>query len=65
MNEQIHCITYEGETAWNEWENDDSDFFELYSVHIKKLRQFFSHILLPIHSSVASYKCFKKLISDI
>ena len=42
-----------------------ANFFELYSVHIKKLGQFFFHTLLPIHSSVASYKCFKKLISDI
>ena len=54
MNEQIHCITNEGDTAWNEWENDHSNFFELYSVHIKKLGKFFFHTLLPIHSSVAS-----------
>ena len=65
MNEQIHCITNEGEMVWNEWENDDSDFFKLYSVHVKKLGQFFFHTLLPRHSSVASYKCFQKLISDI
>ena len=42
MNEEILCITNEGEAAWNEWENDDSDFFELYTVYIKKLGQFFS-----------------------
>ena len=65
MNEEIRCITNEGETAWNEWENDDSDFFRaLFSVY-KKIRAIFSHTLLPIHSSVASYKCFKKLISNI
>ena len=25
MNEEIRCITNEGKTAKNEWENDDSD----------------------------------------
>ena len=65
MNEQIRCITNEGETAWNEWENDDSDFFQaLFSVY-KKIRAIFFHTLLSIHSSVASYKYFKKLIKDI
>ena len=65
MNEEIRCITNEGEAAWNEWENDDSDFFRaLYSL-CKKLRAIFFHTLLPIHSSIASYKYFKKLISDI
>ena len=37
MNEEIPCITNERETAWNEWEKDDSDFLQaLYSVYIKK-----------------------------
>ena len=27
MNEEIHCITNEGKTAKNEWENDGSHFF--------------------------------------
>ena len=26
MNEEICCITNKGNTAKNEWENDDSDF---------------------------------------
>ena len=66
MNEQIRCITNENETAWNEWENDDSEFFRaLFSAYKKVRAIFFLHTLLPIHSSVASYKCFKKLISDI
>ena len=65
MNEQIHCITNEGETAWNEWENDDSDFLgALCSVH-KKIRTISFHNLLPIHQFVASYKYFKKLISEV
>ena len=40
-------------------------FFELYTVFIKKLRQFFSHPLLAIHRSVGSYKYFKKLICEV
>ena len=40
-------------------------FFELYTVYIKKLEQFFFHTLLAIHRSVASYKHFKKLISEV
>ena len=65
MNEEIRCITNERETAWNERENDDSDFLRaLYSVH-KKIRTIFFHTLLPIHRSVASYKYFKKLISEV
>ena len=38
---------------------------ELYIVYIKKLGQFFFHTLLAIHRSVASYKYFEKLISDV
>ena len=46
MNEQIRCIANEGETAWNEWEYDDSDFFQaLFSVY-KKIRAIFFHTLL-------------------
>ena len=40
-------------------------FFGLYTVYIKKLGQFFFHTLLSIHRSVASYKCFKKIISEV
>ena len=47
MNEKIMTLT----------------FFELYTVYIKKLGQFFSHTLLAIHLSVGSYKYFEKLIS--
>ena len=65
MNEEIHCITNEGKMARNEWENGDSNFLRaLYSVY-KKIRIIFFHILLIIHHSVASYKYFKKLISEV
>ena len=65
MNEEIRWITNEGETARNEWGNDDSDFLRaLYSVY-KKIRTIFVHTLLAIHCSVASYKYFKKLISEV
>ena len=40
-------------------------FFELYTVYIKKLGQFFSHTLLAIHRTVGNYKYFKKLISEV
>ena len=40
-------------------------FFELYTVYIKKLEQFFFDTLLAVHHSVASYKYFKKLISEV
>ena len=60
MNEEICCITNEGKTPRNEWENDDSNFLQaLYN--IKKLGQFFS---IP-YLQVASYKYFKKLISEV
>ena len=65
MNEEIRCITNEGKTVRNEWENDDSDFLRaLYSVY-KKIRTIFFHTSLAIHRSVASYKYFKKLISEV
>ena len=65
MNEEICCITNEGKTARNEWENDNSDFLRaLYSLY-KKIRTTFFHTLLTIHHSVASYKYFKKLISEV
>ena len=38
MNEEIHCITNEGKTTKNEWENDDSDF----------LREKFLHFFLTL-----------------
>ena len=40
-------------------------FFELYTVYIKNLGQFFFHTLLAINLSVASYKYFKKLTSEL
>ena len=40
-------------------------FFELYTVYIKKLGQFFSHTLLAIHRSVGSYQYFEKLINEV
>ena len=65
MNEEIRCITSDRETAWNEWENDDSHFLRaLFSVY-KKIRAIFFHTLLPIYRSVANYKYFKKLVSDV
>ena len=37
MNEEIHCITNEGKTAKNEWENFHSDFPQtLLSVYKKR-----------------------------
>ena len=70
MNEDIHCITNEGKTAKNEWENNDSDFLvDLYRVYVK-LEQFFFLTLLAnmfkrrYISSVASYKYLNKLISE-
>ena len=63
MNEEICCITDEEKMARNEWENDDSDFLQaLYSVY-KKIKAIFSHTLLTIYRSVASYKYFEKLRS--
>ena len=62
MNEEICCITNEGKTARNEWENYDSNFiWTLYSVG----QLIFFPTLLATHHSVASYKYFKKLISEI
>ena len=40
-------------------------FFKLYTVYIKKLGHFFLHTLLSIHCSVASYKYFEKIISEV
>ena len=40
-------------------------FFKLYTVYIKKLGQFFFHTLLAIYHSVASYRYFQKLISEV
>ena len=40
-------------------------FFELYTVYVKELGQFFSHTLLAIHHSVASDKYFKRLIIEV
>ena len=63
MNEEICCITNEGKTTRNEWENDDSGFLRaLYSVY-KKIRTIFFNTLLATHHFVASYKYFEKLRS--
>ena len=65
MNEEICCITNEEKTARNEWENDDSDFLQaLYGIY-NKIKTIFFHTLLTIHHSVASYKYFQKLISEV
>ena len=65
MNQEICCITNKGKTARNEWENDDSDFLRaLYSVY-EKIGTIFTYSLLAIYRSVASYKYFEKLISDV
>ena len=65
MYKEIRCIANEGKRAKNEWKNDDSNFLRaLYSVY-KKIRATFFHTLLTIHHSVASYKYFKKLISEV
>ena len=54
MNEEICCITNDGEMARSEWENDDSDFLQaLYSVY-KKIRTTFFHTLIAIHRSFVS-----------
>ena len=46
MNEEICCITNEGKTAKNKWENDDSAFLRaLYCVY-SETGQFFFHTLL-------------------
>ena len=40
------CITNEGKTAKNEWENDGSDFLQALHSVCKKLGQFFFHTYL-------------------
>ena len=48
MNEQIRSSTNEGETAWNEWENDDADFFRaLFSAYKKISAIFFPYFTPP------------------
>ena len=63
MNEEIRCITNEKKWPRMNEKMMTLTFFELYTVYIKKLGQFFSHTLLAIHLSVGSYKYFEKLIS--
>ena len=47
MNKEISCITNKRKTAKNEWENLMTlIFFELYTVYIKKLEQFYFHAYL-------------------
>ena len=70
MIEQIRCITNEGKTAKNEWQNNDSDFLLAFYSVCKKLGQFFFHTLLAnlfkqrYISSVTSYKYLNKLIRE-
>ena len=46
MNEEINCIKNEGQTAKNEWKNDNSNFlWALYGVY-KNLGNFFFHTYL-------------------
>ena len=42
----ICCITNKGKTAKNEWENDTLALFDLYTMYIKNLRQYFFCIYL-------------------
>ena len=69
-NEEICCITSEGKTAKNDWEND-SDFLPALYILCKRLGQFFFHALLAnlfkqrYISSVTSYKYLDKLISEV
>ena len=65
MNGEIRCITNEGKTARNEWENDDSDFLRALGSVYKKIRTIFFRTLLTIHCSFACYKYFKKVISEV
>ena len=65
MNEEICCITNEGKTAKDEWENDYSDFLRaLYSVY-KKIRTILFPYFTCYNLSVGSYKYFEKLISKV
>ena len=45
--------------AKNDWEHDDFDIFELYTMYIKKLRQFFYRIYpltcLNIHVKIHQF----------
>ena len=43
MDEEIYCITNEGKTAKNEWENYESDSFRALCSVYNKLEQFFFH----------------------
>ena len=71
MNEEICCITNEGKTAKNEWENDDSDFLPALYIVYKKLGQFFFHTSLAnlfkqrYIGCVTSSKYLHKLISEV
>ena len=60
MNEEIHRITNKGKAAKNEWENDDSDFFQ------KKVRTtLFPHLLINIIKKryISSVKDYKYLLN--
>ena len=66
-NEEICCITNEGKTAKNEWENDDSGFLPALYIVCKRFGQFFFYNLLDnlfkqsYISCVTSYKYLNKL----
>ena len=68
MNKEICCITNEGKTTKNEWENDDSDFLQALYIVYKKIGQVFFHTLLVNFlkqryiSCATSYKYLNKLI---
>ena len=64
------CLKNERRNSLEKWPGMNGKmmtliFFELFTVYMKKLGQFFFHTLLTIHCSVASYKYFKKLISEV
>ena len=69
MNEDIRCITNEGKTAKNKWQNY-SDFLPIVCIVYKKLGQFVFHTLLAnlfkqrYISSVTGYEYLSKLIIE-
>ena len=64
MKKFVALLTMEKRPRMNE-KMMTPTFFELYTVYIKKLGQFFSHTLLAIHRSVGSYQYFEKLINEV
>ena len=60
MNEEICCITNEGKTPKNEWENDSEFLPALYTVY-KKLGQFFFQFFYSL-TCVYAHNPFYKVI---